>query len=100
MWIYMMELLSSFVAISWHEKMDLVLRVVPCYGEDQVAFTVLVLECFILLIECLERVIGMAGDWHGQCQCILLQMHQCIVQMREATSRVSRNQGGCFGDIP
>jgi len=58
---------SSFVAISWHEKMDLVLRVVPCYGEDQVALTVLVMGCFILLIECLEQVIGTAGDWYGQC---------------------------------
>jgi hypothetical protein len=59
MWIVMLKTLSCFFAVSWHGEMDLVLWEVPSDGEFQVVLTLPVMQCFIVLVECVEGMICM-----------------------------------------
>ena len=51
--------LSSLVAVPWHGQMDLLVWVVPCDGETEVAFPLPVVRCGIVHVECLKEVFGM-----------------------------------------
>ena len=55
----MLKMLSGLVAVSWHGDMDLLVWVVPCDGESQVAFPLPVMRCDVVHVECLKEVFGM-----------------------------------------
>ena len=55
----MLKTLSGLVAVSWHGEIDLLVWVVPCDGESQVAFSLPVMQCGVVHIQCLKEVFGM-----------------------------------------
>ena len=55
----MLKTLSGLVVVSWHGEMDVLVQVVPCDGESQVALSLSVMRCGVVHIECVKEVFGM-----------------------------------------